>query len=80
MNFGAKRVEQAIRAVGEDAQARWMELPSAAISVVGRGAATTGPAFGRAAAHNSLKVKAYSVHGARRRRVSAPPLETAGRG
>ena len=71
--------QAARKAVGEDAQARRTELPSAAISVVGREAATTGPAFGRAAARISLKVRVYSVHDAGRHRVPARPSETAGR-
>ena len=79
VNFGAKRVERATRAVGEDVEARRTELLSPAITVLAREGAANDASFDRGPARKLLKegrILCVALDGTG---VPARPSETAGR-
>ena len=79
VNFGAKRVERATRAVGEDVEARRQEMLSSAATAFGGEGAANDPSFDGAPVRKSLKegqVLCVALDGTG---VPARPSETAGR-
>ena len=79
VDFGAKRVERATRAVGEDVEARRRELLSPAISVAAGDGAANAPSFDGAPVRRPSKegrVLCVALDGTG---VPARPSETAGR-
>ena len=79
VNFGAKRVERATRAVGEDVEARRRELLSPSTSVVGGEGASNDASFDGTPVRKSLKegrILCVALDGTG---VPARPSETAGR-